>query len=131
MSERRYFSHGIVYVRLQGVCTYEGMLAELSRAISTGPPPLARRYASMISSHEEELKASLKAKAALSSDGSENSEDPVRGQEDVLLLCLSALKVLIVFDHVNDLLSSTVADTSTDLKMFLSRLFDRSRDIKV
>jgi hypothetical protein len=117
MSDRQYFADGIVFVRLQGVLTYEGMLEELSRAISLGPRRLARRAAAIPTT------SSVKGAGA---------EDPIREQEERLLHVLGSVKVLLVLDHVNDLLSSSVAgDTSTDLKMFVSRIFDRCRDIKV
>lgn len=117
MSDRRYFADGIVFVRLQGVLTYEGMLDEVSRAISIGPRKLAK------------LATTLPSTSALKGG---RVEDPIREQEDLLLHILASVKVLLVLDHVNDLLSSSVAgDTSTDLKMFVSRIFDRCRDIKV
>ena len=132
MSERRYFTHGIVFVRLQGIVTYEGMLMELSRSMSTGPARLARRFATITKTFEDGINAASKRPLAAGIGAGYSDEDPVRGQEEMLLHCLTAVNVLIVFDHVNDLLTSNVAEnTGTDMKMFLSRMLDRCRDVKV
>ncbi|CAE7470169.1 unnamed protein product, partial [Symbiodinium microadriaticum] len=134
MSERRYFTHGIVFVRLQGVMTYERMLVELSRAISAGPARLSRRFAAITKTFEEGVKGDSKHAPAVGSGGESTylNEDPIRGQEEMLLHCLASVKVLIVLDHLNDLLTSNVAEnTATDLKMFLSRMLERCRDVKV
>lgn len=124
--ERKHFSDGIVYVRLQGVSTYSGLLNTISQAMISGSPKLAKRIHGLTKIFREH-KPAMK----LSSDNTEIlNGDPIREHEDLLLHCLATLRVLLVFDHLNDILFSE-NDTITDFKMFLSRLFERCRNIKV
>jgi Cdc6-like AAA superfamily ATPase len=52
--------------------------------------------------------------------------------EELIVSVLGPLKMLLVLDHVDSLLSNASGtDTATDVKFFLSRLFERCRHVKV
>ena len=51
-------------------------------------------------------------------------------QEELIVTSLSSLQVLLVLDHVDDLLRGA-GEAGTDLKFFLGRLFDRCHQVKV
>jgi hypothetical protein len=138
--ERKHFMDGIVYVRLQGVCTYQGLLNAISNAMTSGSPKLAKRINYLSKTFREKAmqfpSSSSSSSSTISPASSENEQrvvdgDPIREHEELLLHCLAPLRVLIVFDHVNDILFTADNDTMTDFKMFLSRLFERCRNIKV
>jgi hypothetical protein len=137
MWERKHFTDGIVYVRLQGVSTYSGLLNAISQAMISGSPRLAKRFNGLSKIFREKIRPAMKYPTAEygqpqshGSGGGSLEGDPIREHEDLLLHCLATLRVLLVLDHLNDILYSE-NDTVTDFKMFLSRLFERCRNIKV
>jgi hypothetical protein len=139
--ERKHFTDGIVYVRLQGVCTYQGLLNAISNAMTSGSPKLAKRITYLSRNFRDKAMKFPSSESGGASSGSiggtggsgggEVDGDPIREHEDLLLHCLATLRVLMVFDHVNDILFTAENETMTDFKMFLSRLFERCRNIKV
>lgn len=111
--QRRKFENGVIFVRLRGIITHEAFLLSLSQAIKSGSHELASRFASL-------------------NEGLKKSKDSIREQEDILLTFLSPLKTLIVLGNISGLLAGGASsETSTDLKMFLSRLFDRCSFVKM
>jgi hypothetical protein len=114
--ERRKFEHGVIFVRLRGVVTYEDFLQSLSHAIRSGSHELAMRFSQV----NENMRTGKETTATLS----------IREQEEILVKFLSPLKCLIVLANFSGLLTAS-SETSTDLKMFLSRLFDRCSFIKI
>jgi hypothetical protein len=137
MWERKHFADGIVYVRLHGVSTYSGLLHAISQAMISGSPKLAKRFNGLSKIFREKIRPAMKYPSVEDGEqlgrgsGAKSAEgDPIREHEDLLLHCLATLRVLLVLDHLNDILYSE-NDTVTDFKMFLSRLFERCRNIKV
>jgi hypothetical protein len=120
LCERRKFENGIIFVRLRGVVTHEDFLLSLSQAIKSGSHELATRFLSLTDS----LRKSTK-------DSTASSVLSIRDQEEILLKFLFPLKSLIVLANISGLLTAPSSETSTDLKMFLSRLFDRCSFIKI
>lgn len=59
-----------------------------------------------------------------------SAHETVFHQEELIVTSLSSLQVLLVLDHVDDLLRSQ-GEAGTDLKFFLGRLFDRCHQVKV
>ena len=121
LCERRKFENGVIFVRLRGVDTHEDFLLSLSQAIRSGSQELASRFVSLNDSHDSLRKISGKDTAVGVS---------IRDQEEILLKFLAPLKTLIVLGNITGLLTSS-SETSTDLKMFLSRLFDRCSFVKI
>ena len=128
LAERNVFEHGAVYVRLTGISTYEGFMTAFQRALATSTPLILQRLnAQNISNHE--------FGAADHSGATTQSIDAVKRdmlftQEDLLISSVSSLNLLIVMDHVDDLLGNS--EVSTFFKIFLGRLLDgRSKRIKV
>lgn len=115
LAERRKFENGVIFARMRGVVTHEDFLLSLAHAIKFGSPSLASRYIL--------LKDYLKK-------GKEKLSLSIRDQEELLLSFLSPLKALIVLGNISGLLTAS-SETSTDLKMFLGRLFDRCKYIKI
>lgn len=120
LCERRKFENGVIFVRLRGIVTHEDFLASVSQAIKSGSQELASRYFSMNENIDNSKKSSKDASPLVS----------IRDQEEMLLKFLAPLKTLIVFGNISGLLTSS-NETSTDLKMFLSRLFDRCSFVKI
>lgn len=58
----------------------------------------------------------------------DREDEDIFDMEDIILSVLSPVKMLIVFDHFNDLQSS---DASTVLSIFLSRLLENCKNLKV
>ena len=54
-------------------------------------------------------------------------DDELYAQEELIISTLSQSKSLLVFDHFN----SVSASSATDIKIFLSRLLDRCKQVKV
>ena len=57
-------------------------------------------------------------------------EDEIYAQEENIIQSLSQARMLIVFDHIQGILSAE-DKTVTDFKMFLSRLLDRCKQVKI
>ena len=118
MNERNVFPSGCIYIRVQGVTTHNAFLVCIKNAILLGPAQLADRFKHMLSSPQF---------SSLSND----SEDHLRELEEFITNFLAPLKLLLVIDHVDDILLTTNVDEITDLRMFFSHLFERCRNLKI
>lgn len=124
ITERNVFENGAVYVRLQHVSTYEGFLTTFQRILTSTCSAAAVKL--------RQLSASMRVDDRISSgDVSSNryKKDPLFTQEDLLISCVSSLKLLIVFDHANNLL--TAGEVGSDVTMFLGNLLEGRRNIRV
>ncbi len=130
------FEDGIVYIRLSGVTTYESLLSCLFRSLSNGPAAISERVKTCSDSYRMKERSRNNYINSTNKDDTNNTnnitnEDNVRDTEERLIYCLSSAKVLLVLDHINDLLSSSNGESITDFRMFLGQLFERCRFIKV
>ena len=124
LTERNVFEHGAVYVRLQQVSTYEGFLMSFQRVLTSTCPVAAAKL--------QQLSSSMRVENGAGSSDTTSSRykrDPLFTQEDLLISCVSSLKLLIVLDHVNTLL--TTGEVGSDVKMFLGNLLEGRRNIRV
>lgn len=135
MADRWMFEDGVVYVRAQGAISHLSFLEMLQHSILSGPIKLAHRLHRLLGT-----KLDVVDELSLSSN-SGGSEASLYRLEETLVSCLSSMKLLLVIDNLDSLLSafpansnnslSYVNDTTTDLKLFLGRLFERSKYIKI
>ena len=119
------FLHGAVYVRLQHATTFEEFLTTFQRVLNSTCPVAAEKL------HQLNTRMDVARGPGASADTTSNryKKSPLFTQEDVLISCVSSLKLLIVFDHVNNLL--TTGDVGADVTMFLGNLLEGRRNIRV
>lgn len=125
LNERGVYDDGIVYVRSQGLTSYESFLFEISRSLARGPNVIASRFLS--SAEKFKQNSDLLGRVIPPNE----QYDPISEQEEYIVSCIADLKMLIIIDHVDDILLCSSSDASTDLKMFLGHIFERCRNIKV
>ena len=63
-------------------------------------------------------------------DDADDHLDPIYRVEEAIITSLTTVNLLLIFDHANSLLSSS-ADTAADFRMFIGRLLERSKKLKV
>jgi hypothetical protein len=125
LTERNVFEDGAVYVRLQHVTTYEGFLETFQRVLTSTCPVAAEKLHLLISSIQQDGDAP----GAADTSSNRYKKNPLFTQEDLLITCVSSLKLLIVFDHANSLL--TAGEVGADVTMFLGNLLEGRRNIRV
>ncbi len=127
LAERNVFEHGAIYVRLTGITTYEGFMMAFQRALATSTPLILQR----LSAHNISIRENGAAEnSSVSTQSVESAKrDMLFTQEDLLISAVSSLNLLIVMDHVDDILANS--EVSAFFKIFLGRLLDgRSKRIK-
>ncbi len=102
------------------------------KSLLSAPPILSNSVKQLSNTFSNSLKKSyLSSENPNEENNNNNNEDSIRDREEKLIFCLISAKVLIVLDHINDLLVSANSEAVTDLRMFLGRLFERCRHVKV
>lgn len=124
LTERSVFENGAVYVKLQHVSTYEGFLNTFQRALASTCPVAAEKLHQL---HESNRGSDHEGSSE--SISHRYKKDPLFTQEDLLISCVASLKLLIVFDHANNLL--TTGEVGADVTMFLGNLLEGRRNIRV
>lgn len=115
LADREVFRDGIVYQRVKGVKDFRAFITGVQNAIlNSGNNAVARKM--------RELMASRRT-----ADGDQHS---VVEDEEIIFTCLEPLKLLLIFDHLDDLLAD-YGEAVTDFRLFLSRLFEQCSNIKV
>lgn len=125
LTERNVFEHGAVYVRLQQVTTYAGFLTTFQRILTTTCPAAAEKLHQLSSANRVDDSGG----ASGDTSAYRYKRDPLFTQEDLLISCVSSLKLLIVFDHANNVL--TTGEVGSDVTMFLGNLLEGRRNIRV
>lgn len=106
----------IVFIRAKGVRDFPSFLSAMkSSLIKYGSPAVAEKLS------ESRLAQSSESKSGLSG---------VIYEEESLISCLGASKMLLVLDNLDELLAD-YGDNVTDMRLFLSRLFDQCPALKV
>lgn len=113
LADRELFRDSIVFFRAKGLDSYRTFLLGFQNAL-------------LNSIVGEEMKAK-KNQAGLESSSNSNSND-LFPEEELIFSCLASRAMLIVIDHIDDLLSSY---QTQDFKLFLSRLFEMCPHIKI
>lgn len=138
LAERTVFEDGIVYVRLSGVTSYENLLNAVYHSLISAPSFISDKNKTSGQRFEMSLKAKKDNLIHKNFEINNNdavhereTEETVRDREEKLIYCLTSSKILIVLDHINDLLNCSNGETITDLRMFIGQLFERCRYVKV
>ena len=79
----------------------------------------------------EQRERSSSATGTGTGTGAENDRQALSQQEELVFRALEQSKALLVLDHLDDLLSDFASETTTDLRLFLSRLFECCHSLHV
>ncbi|KAJ1428384.1 hypothetical protein B484DRAFT_68476 [Ochromonadaceae sp. CCMP2298] len=110
--EREKFRDAIVYFKAKGCTSYRQFLQGLQGALLLSTPHVAARARQLMESQRQEGGANL-----------------VYPEEEVVCACLEPLKLLLVLDHVDELMDC--GDSHTDLRLLLGRLLEQCADVKL
>jgi hypothetical protein len=158
IADRGMFQDGVFYMKVSGLTTHNAYLAALLRGLFSGPPRVFERMHSIRASSPTFMAATSSITTisptnmanttnlspinnsdyvdsmSVGNNGGMtatcNTNETVFQQEEFIVTCLTSLNVLLVMDHLDDLLYGP-NDAGTDLKFFLGRLFDRCQQVKV
>lgn len=143
VADRELFADGVFYLRAQGISTHQDFLIKLYDGLKIGPPRVAARLHSLAAEAEAAVATSLGSggvaspsrltiQTQLPSSAASAAGDWVLEMEEIIVNGLSPLRVLLVIDHIDELLLLPgSSEAATDLKVFLGRLFDRCKNVKV
>jgi hypothetical protein len=115
LADREIFRDSILFFRAKGLSSYRAFILALHDTIQD-------------SSAIGDKMSALRSERAQSSKSSSSSSSPLYPEEDLIFACLQPHAMLIVIDHIDDLLS----DYQTgDFRLFLIRLFEQCPNIKI
>ena len=139
IDDRNMIEDGVIYIKAVGVTTQLKFVEKLKHALSTGPKQIMNRYNAILSASREELdynygNTDSEMLHHMEKAGADN-RSRLRDEEENIISCLSTLKVLIVIDHIDDLVpkpdDDDDDDNRVDFKLFLSMLLDQCGGVKV
>ncbi len=136
MADREYFTDTIVYLKAKGMKDFPAFLSGLKTAIlGSGNNVVAKRLQELISSSSNvgggsSSGTSIVANSGLHQINSQNSHNQTVFEEEMIFSCLEPMRMLIVLDHLDDLLAD-FGEAVTDLRLFLTRLFEQCPFVKI
>lgn len=159
VADRAMFQDGVFYIRLGGVTSHSRFLHLLLKGLFAGPPKIAEKLIALRHSSEAFISATAQlfdsshavvtsGRTSLPVQESSNNQTPRRNsgasqhslgntesatiynQEELIVNGVGSFHCLLVLDHLDDLLAGP-NEAGTDLKFFLSRLFDRCQRVHV
>jgi len=114
IADRELFADSIVFVRAQGITNYKSFLLNLQQSL-------------LSCSIGDSLRSLLTPRdAVIAPEG--GTPYP---EEALITACLQPLSMLIVIDHIDDLLSDYQRESVSDFRCFLFQLFDQCPKIKL
>lgn len=114
LADRQVFPDSVIYLKAKGMSSYAQFLQGLQAA-------LLQSGSDTVSSHMQSL---------ITSQSQLSNTNLVYPEEDSLFTCLEPLKTLLVLDHLDDLVAD-YGDSVTDLRLFLSKLFETCPNVKL
>lgn len=123
----------IVYCRVQGCTSFVDFVQRVQRALcQCGNNAVAATAQRLIAEQRERNSFAIGAGIGPGpGPGSENDRQALSQQEELVFRALEQSKALLVLDHLDDLLSDFASETTTDLRLFLSRLFECCHSLHV
>jgi len=115
IADRELFADSIVFFRAQGITNYKCFLLSLQQSL-------------LSCSIGDRLRNLLTPQVA--STATEDGGTPYP-EEALITACLQPLSMLLVIDHIDDLLSDYQRESVADFRCFLFRLFDQCPSIKL
>ena len=112
LADREIFRDSIIFFRAKGLNSYKSFILELHAAIQG-------------SNIGEKMSVLMSERAQSSASNKNNHLYP---EEDIIFACLEPHAMLIVIDHIDDLLSDYQTE---DFRLFLIRLFEQCPNIKI
>jgi len=138
IDDRNMIEDGVIYIKAVGVTTHLKLLEKLKYALSTGPKQIMNRYNAILTASREKRGYNYgydNDSEMLHSIEEYSADNHLRDEEENIISCLSTLKVLIVIDHIDDLVpkpdDDDDDDNRVDFKLFLSMLLDQCGGVKV
>ncbi len=142
LADRDVFSDAIVYVKAKGITEYADFVSQVKHALGncgvnnavtkraqdllSVSTAAAANNTALVASHSSE--STIYATASLDQTNVHNQK--LMNDEALIFTCLEPFKVLLVLDNLDDLLAD-YGEAVTDLRLFLSRLFEQCPQIKV
>lgn len=115
IADRELFADSIVFVRAQGITNYKSFLLNLQQSL-------------LSCSIGDRLRNMLSPRVALTASEEGGTPYP---EEALITACLQPLSMLLVIDHIDDLLSDYQRESVSDFRCFLFRLFEQCPSIKL
>lgn len=115
LSDREMFADSIIYFRAKGIKDYRSFLSGLLNALQySGCSSIAARIQGLLSSQSNNT----------------SSSNLVYPEEEIIFSCLESLRMLLVMDSLDELVAD-YGESHTDFRLFLGRLFEQCRHVKV
>jgi hypothetical protein len=139
IADRGLFPDGVFYVKAQGIMNHSVFLTTIMKALKYGPPKVIEQFqrlaaGSAISSSSSGNQTPLSLSSAPYGEtyGSDSvyRHEAIFEQEQFIVTIFGPLRILFVIDNVDSLLNEET-NASTDFKVFLGRLFDRCKHLKL
>eukprot|EP01038_Epipyxis_sp_PR26KG_P008817 gene8817-11905_t len=116
IADRELFPDSVVFVKAKKVKDYRSFLRALHQSLlMSGSNAVAKKLHGLSAHNTQQL---------------QTQSNLVYPEEEVLFSCLEDLKMLLVIDHLDDLLAD-YGENVTDFRLFLSRLFEQCHHIRV
>lgn len=114
LADRDMFHDGVVYLRAKGLNNFKSFLSGLQNALlNSGTNTVAQRFHTLLNNSTSTINSNY-----------------VYPEEELIFSCLEPLKLLLVIDNLDDLFRD-YGDSITDLRIFLTRLFEQCHHIKL
>jgi hypothetical protein len=135
VADRGLFPDGVFYTKAQGIQSHSAFLTMLLRTLRIGPPKVIEQFNRLTSSNGSSSGSSnmallMPSPSPMMGEDHSYRAEAVYEQEQLIVSVLSSLRVLVVVDNVDTLLSDQ-SNSYTDFKVFLGRLFDRCKHLKL
>lgn len=122
LAQRETFG-AIVHCRVQGCTSFFDFVLRIQRALcQCGNNAVAEAAQRLVTEQRERIG---------STTSTENERQALSQHEELVFRALEQCKALLVLDHLDDLLSDFASETTTDLRLFLSRLFECCHSLHV
>jgi hypothetical protein len=148
--DREIFPHGIIFVRAKGLQDFPSFLTAMKNALMKyGNHSIQRKLQelqlhnnnnntnssnSSNSNQEQSSSSGLTINTNITNNSNNNNNNNSHSnmimEEEFIISILSSLKMLIILDNLDDLLAD-YGDNVTDMRLFLSRLFEQCSQIKI
>jgi hypothetical protein len=150
MADREFFADGMVYLKAKGLKDFPSFLHALKHGMLTsGNNPVSKRLSELLHQHHVPshghphvphahahhhhstvLTTSATNTTVVSSTTAVVSPSATLEDEEMIFSCLENMRLLIVMDHLDDLVAD-FSEATTYLRLFLNRLFEQCPHVKI